>query len=414
MCLALVALAAACGPSSGDSTQVVSGEAAVAPGPSPTPTVPASTSEEIARKELDNLIQLAQGELTLDKQELAAYSEEVGAALNRIDSDGDVLEAFKNLLEDALGVTFVFGDVAGLNDIRLGKVGRASPLFAPVNSSSGPFKCSAGDPDFDSYAQSKAWLYLTCFMDALFDATVPASEALNAANPLFATEIPKLFVRSQVTNNCINDIDRCVRGDDPVLTKFQQGDFAGAHKAIREQAARPPPRLTPTEVPTGAPTRAPTEVPTLVPATTAILPPTIGLEPAPIPTAAPGGSGFSGTWVGRYTGLYTHGFPICGTTIPIEGPITAVLTQIGMQVTGTATLGGVDVLEIVQDENGNCSVVIASDEVTMIFATVSGDTLRSASGLPVNFTMTKISENSAEGTTKGPYLDATFFLGRLR
>jgi hypothetical protein len=352
----------------------------------------------VAARELDALIQLAQGELTLDTQALTTYSEEVGAVLKRIDSDPDVLQSFQNILEDALGVTFVFDDAASLDVVPTGKVGLASPLL-------GPFKCSPVDPDLDPFAESKAWLLLRCFMDALFDAKLPASEALNAANPLFATEITKLAVRSQVTNRCINDIDRCVRGDDPVFNKFQQGDFVGAHKAIRGLTTTP--ELTP------SPTRTPMEVPTQAPPPAATLPPAIDLDPTPVPTPS-GDSGFSGTWVGRYTGIYTHGFPICGETIPIEGSVTAVLTQTGNQVTGSATLGGSDVLELIQDENGNCSIAGRADEVTQIAATVSGNTLRSAPGLPVVFTMTKGSENSADGTTKDQWLDATFFLGRLR
>ena len=408
--MAVVALTAACGSSGGDSTQVVNGGATVSPESPPDPTVPAGKSQATARQELDNLIQLAQGELTLDRQELTAYSEQVGAVLKRIDSDPDVLEAFKNLLEDMLGVTFVLEGAARFNEEPLGKVGRALPVFAPQQSFTGPFKCSAADPEYDPYAGSIAWLYLRCFMDALFDVNVPASEALSAANPLFATEIPKLFVRSQVTNRCINDIERCVRGDDPVFNKFQQGDFVGPHKAIRGLDPAP----EPTSVPAQTPSPTVFLFPTASPVPAATLPPTIALEPTAVPTPALGASDFSGTWVGRYSGLYTHGFPICGSTIPIEGSITAVLTQTGTLVTGSATLGGSDVLELVQDQNGNCSIVSAADETTPIAATVTGTTLSSPPGLPGTFTLTKISDNSAEGTTKGPYLDATFFLGRLR
>ena len=405
--VALVALTAACGSSGGDSTQVVNGGATVSPESPPDPTVPAGKSQATARQELDNLIQLAQGELTLDRQELTAYSEQVGAVLKRIDSDPDVLEAFKNLLEDMLGVTFVLEGAARFNEEPLGKVGRALPVFAPQQSFTGPFKCSAADPEYDLYAGSIAWLYLRCFMDALFDVNVPASEALAAANPLFATEIPKLFVRSQVTNRCINDIERCVRGDDPVFNKFQQGDFVGAHKTIRGLTTTPEPTRVPAQAPTLAPTAVQAQTPsptvflfpTASPLPAATLPPTIALEPTAVPTPESALSDFSGTWVGRYSGLYTHGFSICGSTIPIEGSITAVLTQTGTQVTGTATLGGVDILEIVQDADGNCSIVKAADEVTMIFASVAGDILSSAPGFPVTFTMTKSSGNSAQGTT---------------
>ena len=418
MLVVLVALTAACGSSGGDSTQVVNGGATVSPESPPDPTVPAGKSQATARQELDNLIQLAQGELTLDRQELTAYSEQVGAVLKRIDSDPDVLEAFKNLLEDMLGVTFLLESETSLEREPPGKVGRALPVFGPHNSSLGPFRCSAADPDHDPYAGSMAWLYLRCFMDALFDVNVPASEALAAANPLFATEIPKLFVRSQVSNRCINDIERCVRGDDPVFNKFQQGDFVGAHKTIRGLTTTPEPTPVPTQAPTPVPAQTPSPTvflfPTASPVPAATLPPGIALEPTAVPTPALGASDFSGTWVGRYSGLYTHGFPICGSTIPIEGSIPAVLTHTGTQGTGTATLGGVDILEIVQDADGNCSIVKAAAAVIVIFASVAGDILSSAPGFPVTFTMTKSSGNSAQGTTKDPYLDATFFLGRLR
>ncbi len=108
--LALVALTAACGSSGGDPTQAANGGATVAPESSPVSTALAKAPDVVAKQELDSLIQLAQSELTLNVEELSAYSEEVGEILARIDSDPDVLEAFKNLLEDALGVTFVFED----------------------------------------------------------------------------------------------------------------------------------------------------------------------------------------------------------------------------------------------------------------------------------------------------------------
>ena len=97
-------------------------------------------------------------------------------------------------------------------------------------------------------------------------------------------------------------------------------------------------------------------------------------------------SDFSGTWVGRYNVQYTHGFPICGTTIPIDGSVTATLTQTGNQVTGSATLGGSNVLELTQHPDGGCTVSGRADEVTPIVATVAGNTLRSGSGSPVVFT----------------------------
>ena len=416
--LALVALTAACGSSSGDPTQIVSGGETVDPVDTPAPTVPAGTPQDVAKQELDTLIRLAQSELTLDRQELEAYAKEVGAVLNRIDSDPDVLEAFKNLLEDTLGVTFVFEDSARLNDTLPGKVGRALPL-------SGPFKCSAADQDYDPFAGSKAWHLLRCFMDALFDAEVPASVALNAVNPLYAEVIAKFFVRTNITIRCYTatwaDFERCDQGEDPVLNKFRQGDIAGAHKIIRKLAPPPEskPRLTldpaPTQAPTRGPTRTPTEVPTPVPPPTATLPPAITLEPTPVPTPSSGISNFSGTWIGRYSGLYTHGFSICGATIPIEGPITAVLTQTGTLVTGTVTLGGSNVLEISQDSrDGTCRIVRQSEEIFPVSANALGDTLASPAGLPASFRATKTSDNSLEGTTKDAYLDATFFLGRLR
>ena len=189
--LALAVLTAACGASSDEDAAPDTGAGTAVPfGGSAVPSAPTGESNEVAREvakqELDILIQLSQGELTLDRRELATYAEQVGAVLNRIDSNPDVLESFKNLLEEMLGVTFVLEDAAGLNDERPGKVGQALPMFAPIGAYFGPFKCSAANPDYDPYAGSMAWLYLRCFMDALFDVNVPASEALTAADPIFA------------------------------------------------------------------------------------------------------------------------------------------------------------------------------------------------------------------------------------
>ena len=405
--LALAVLTVACGSSSSEDAAPGAGVGtAVSSGGTAAPPSPTGTSKgaarEVAKQELDILIGLAQGEFTLDRLELAAYSEQVGAVLNRIDSNPAVLESFKKLLEEMLGVTFVFEDATSLNREPPSKVALALPLFAPSRSSRGPFKCASVDPNYEPYFDSKAWLLLRCFMDALTDATATTSLVL-MVDPSIAKAVGTVSVRRRISDRCYDDIDRCTNGNDPVFNKFLQGDMVGAHKTFRELT--PKPRLT--LDPTQTPTRAPTAIPTITPAPTATL--------KPAPTSAPSAvSDFSGTWVGRYSGLYTHGFPICGSTIPIEGPVTAVLTQAGTQVTGTATLGGVDVLEIVQDADGNCSIAKAADEVTIIVASVSGDTLSSAPGLPVTFTMTKTSENSAEGNTKDPYLDATFFLGRLR
>ena len=401
--LTLVALTAACGSSGEDPTQAANGRATVAPKSSTVPTVTAGTSEAVAERELNTLIQMAQGEMALDTQALTAYSEEVGAVLDRIDSDPDVLESFKKLLEDALGVTFVFDGAAGLDREPPTKVGLTAPLFTPVH---GPFNSLPTDPNYEPYFESKAWLYLRCFMDALVDLVVPVS----AADPIFATEVPELFVRSQISNRCINDIDRCARGDNPVLNKFQQGDFVGAHKTVRSLTTTPEPTPSPTQ----APTRTPTEIPTQAPPPTATLPPPIAPEPTEIPIPQSDGSAFSGTWVGRYTGIYTHGFSICGETIPIDGSITATLIQTGTLVTGTVTLGGSDVLELTQDQYGNCNISGRADETTPISANALGNALASPAGLPVAFTLTKISDNSAEGRTKNAYLDATLFFGRLR
>ncbi len=403
--LGILLLIAACGSSDKDPTPAAPGEATPVPAASPAPTETSGTPPEAvmqaARQELDTLIQLAQSELTLDTGALTEYSEDVAAVLDRIDSDPQVLQGFRKILEDALGVTFVFEDETRRIGAEPGKVAHALPL-------TGPFKCSATDPKYDPYAESRAWLFLRCFMDALIDVVIPIS----AADPILATEIPKIAVRAKITDRCINNIDRCASGNDPVLNKFQQGDYVGAHKTARELAATPTPQ--PTEAPTRPPTTVPTPVPTAPPTAAPTLPPAIGLEPTPVPAPGPVVSDFSGTWLGRYTGLYTHGFSICGTTIPIDGSITATLTQTGNQVTGSATLGGSDVLELTQDANGNCSITGRADEVTPIVATVSGNTLRSAPGSSVTFTMTKASENSGDGRTTGPYLDATFFLGRLR
>ena len=134
---------------------------------------------------------------------------------------------------------------------------------------SGPFKCSATDPKYDPYSESRAWLFLRCFMDALIDVVIPIS----AADPILAQEIPKIAVRAKITDRCINDIDRCASRNDPVLNKFQQGDYVGAHKTAKELAA------TPTPDPTEPPTRPPTLAPTPVAITPPTLPPTIGIEP---------------------------------------------------------------------------------------------------------------------------------------
>ena len=412
--LALAVLTAACGSSSdeeaapdgGAGTAVSSGAPAVAPAPT-------GTSKEVARQELDTLIQLAQSEFTLDRRELAAYSERVGVVLNRIDSNPDVLESFKNLLEEMLGVTFVFEDATSLNREPPSKVALALPLFAPSRSSRGPFKCASVDPNYEPYFESKAWLYLRCFMDFLIDATARTSPVL-MVDPSIAKAVGTVSVRRRISNRCYGDIDRCTNGNDPVFNKFLQGDMVGAHKTFRE--LEPKPRIT--SDPTQTTTRAPTAVPTQTPSPTATRTP--NATPAPTATLMPAPtsaliavSDFSGTWLGRYSGLYTHGFPICGTTIPIEGPVTAVLTQAGRQVTGTVTLGGSNILEVTE-VNGNCNIVKRSDEVFPIAGSVSGDTLSSAPGSPGTFSVTKTSENSAEGITKDPYLDATFFLGRLR
>ena len=150
----------------------------------------------------------------------------------------------------------------------------------------------------------------------------------------------------------------------------------------------------------------PTPTPTLMPTPTPT--PTLTLTTPIAPISV---SDFSGTWIGQYSGLYTHGFSICGTTIPIEGSVEAVLTQTGTLVTGTVTLGGSNVQQISEDQNGNCSIVRRSDEVFPIAGTVSGDTL---SDSPSTFSVTKVSENSADGRTKGEYLNATFSLSLLR
>ncbi|MCH8298664.1 MAG: hypothetical protein IH873_11405 [Chloroflexi bacterium] len=366
----------------------------------------------MAKQELDTLIQLAQSEFTLDRLELAAYSEQVGAVLNRIDSNPAVLESFKNLLEEMLGVTFVFEDATSLNREPPAKVGLALPVFAPSRSSRGPFKCASVDPNYEPYFDSKAWLLLRCFMDALTDATATTSLVL-MVDPSIAKAVGTVSVRRRISNRCYGDIDRCTNGNDPVFNKFLQGDMVGAHKTFRELEPKPRVRLTPTETPVQAPTPV---VPTLIPTPTATLPPPIAADPTRTPTPAPVISKFSGTWIGRYTGIYHHKFDICiGVTLPIEGPLTVVLVETTTQVHVTATLGGSNVEQISQDSrDGSCSIEKASDEEFKGVATVSGDTLTILPGLQVTFTMTKTSENSAEGTTKDPYLDATFFVGRLR
>ncbi len=336
--------------------------------------------------------------------------DQVGSALKRIDSDPEVLDAFKSLLEDILG-----GDIEAIDetsrDMTPGFPPNAGMLAAPA--APGPFGSKATGPADSRFANSAASRLLVCFMDALVDAVVPGSELLNAADPVLADGVAKLRVRTEIAKRChttISDFEACDRGDDPVMEQFNKGDYAGAHKTARKEALAgiptptsqpptatvPPPTLGPTAPP--PPTVAPTREPTAPP---------VGLTPeAPV-------SYFGGTWLGRYSGVYTHDFPICGTTLPIEGSVSAVLVQTGSQITGTATLGGSDVLEI-QESEGVCSIVAAADETIPISATVSGQTMSSAPGSPVVFTMTKSSENSADGTSKDPWLTATFFVGRLR
>ena len=56
-----------------DPTQAANVRATVAPEASTVPTVTAGTSEAVAERELNTLIQMAQGELALDTQALTAY-----------------------------------------------------------------------------------------------------------------------------------------------------------------------------------------------------------------------------------------------------------------------------------------------------------------------------------------------------
>ncbi|MBC8280916.1 MAG: hypothetical protein H8E48_09045, partial [Chloroflexi bacterium] len=306
----VVLLAAACG-SSSDQPDTVQ-PTTLPPGGVVVTTAPTGTPQEMAKQELDLLIQLAQSEFSLERQELGKFSDQVGTVLTRIDSSPAVLESFRNLLEDMLGVTFVFDEETSLNYGPSAKIGSASPLFAPLRPRFGPFKCTASDANYDPYAESFAWRLLRCFMDALFDANVPASEALAAANPVYAKEIPKFAVRTQITHRCYTatwaDFERCDRGEDPVLNKFQHGDVAGAHKTVRELAPTPQPTRPPTDEPTPAPTATPR--PTTIPTPTATPRPTPTLKPAPTPEPA-NVSDFSGAWLGRYSGVYNLDFPIC-------------------------------------------------------------------------------------------------------
>ena len=111
---AILLLIVACGSSSSDPTKVPEVLATAAPEASPNPTDSAGTPPEAAmraaRQELDTLIQLAQSERTIETGALTEYSEDVAGVLKRIDSDPQILQGFRKLLEDVLGVNFVFED----------------------------------------------------------------------------------------------------------------------------------------------------------------------------------------------------------------------------------------------------------------------------------------------------------------
>ncbi|PKB79852.1 MAG: hypothetical protein BZY88_11165 [SAR202 cluster bacterium Io17-Chloro-G9] len=365
------------------------------------PPPPTGASKEVAQRELDNLIQLGQGKIPLDEKGLTAYLEQVGTVLNRIDSDPAVLAAFKGLLEGILGRPIVLEGTAKFNMPSPMRLGLARPLFAPLPSSDGPFGegpfgCSATDPNYDPFAESTAWRYLKCFMDALVDAVVPGSTFRNAADPVVAEGIGTLAVRTNITRRCIDNIEACAGGEDPVLEKFNQGDIAGAYKTARSEALAPPPTATPTRRPTPTPVPVPTATPTITATST------------PVPTAKPTAvSDFSGIWVGRYKGTILYTPTECGSTIVIEGPITATLIQEGARVTGTLTLGGTEV------EIEDCKVVAKGDDTSQIEGGVSGDTF-SGSGPTSSFSATKSSENSADGTIRDQFIAVTFFVGRLR
>ena len=140
--------------------------------------------------------------------------------------------------------------------------------------------------------------------------------------------------------------------------------------------------------------------------------PTATAAPTPISTLAPiAVSPFTGTWVGRYSGTILYTPPECKSAIRIEGPITANLVQEGTHVTGTVTLGGTEV-EIVRN-GSDCNVINRKDDTFTIVGEVSGDTL-SYSGPTSSFSVTKTSENSANGTSRDEFIVTSFFIGRLR
>lgn len=333
----------------------------------------------------------------MDPQRLTAHIEQVGEVLHKIDSDPDVLAAFKELLEGILGRSIVLEGAANLRGTSPAKLKPAGLLLAPLPSSYAPFGCSPTDPDNDPFAESTAWRYLKCFMDALTDTIVPGSTFLNAADPVLATGIANLAVRSNISQRCIINTEACLLGEDPVLNKFNQGDLTGAYKTARLIAPAP----TPTDTP--APTAMPSPTPIPLMPTPAQTP---GSTSAPIAA-----SGFSGTWVGRYSGTILYTPTECKSAITIEGPITAKLVQEGTRVTGTVTLGGTEV-EIVRN-GSDCKVINRKDDTFTIVGGVSGDTL-SYSGPTSSFRVTKASENSADGTSRDEFIVISFFIGRLR
>jgi hypothetical protein len=227
-------------------------------------------------------------------------------------------------------------------------------------------------------------------MDALIGAVVPGSTFRNATDPVLAEGLATLTVRTNITQRCIENVEACVQGDDPVLTKFNQGDIAGAYRTAKSQALSPPPTAPPNPTATPPATPKPTVTPT------------------PVPTAAPTVvSDFSGIWVGRYKGTILYTPTECESAIVIEGPITATLIQEGARVTGTLTLGGTEV------EIADCKVIAKSDDTSQIEGGVSGTTF-SGSGPRSFFSVTKSSENSADGTLSDEFLGIAFFVGRLR